>query len=139
MVIRSPFPDIDIPNVNLLTYLFGSGEHLSDKPVWINASNTEISLSPRSALQWIKRLGIGLDKLGVNQGEVVLHISPNHIFTAVAYLGTVGAGRVFSGANPLYTADGMSYFSRLSRRLQAKLEKRLPSIRVRIWEEWNVL
>lgn len=130
MVIRSPFPDIDIPQTNLLTYLFGSGEDLSGKPVWINASNADISLSPRSALQWIRRLGIGLDKLGVNQGEVVLHISPNHIFTAVAYLGTVGAGRVFSGANPLYTADGRSYLSRLPQLLQAKFQKRLPSLSI---------
>ena len=109
MVIRSPYPDIDIPQTNLLTYLFGTEDDLSDKPVWINAADTSISLSPRGVVQWIKRLGIGLDKVGVKRGEVVLHISPNHIFTAVAYLGVVGAGRIFSGANPLYTADGRSH------------------------------
>ena len=108
MVIQSPYSNVDIPQTNLLTYLFGSEENLSDTPVWINAADTNVSLSPRSALQWIKKLGIGLDKLGVKRGEVVMHISPNHIYTAVAYLGTVGAGRIFSGANPIYTADGES-------------------------------
>ena len=110
MVIQSLYPEIDIPQTDLLTYLFGSGENLPDTPVWINAADTSISLSARSAEQWVKRLGIGLDKLGVKRGEVVMHISPNHIYTAVAYLGTVGAGRVFSGANPIYTADGRSLF-----------------------------
>lgn len=108
MVIQSPFPNLDFPQTNLLTYLFGSEDDLSDKPVWINADDASLSLSPRSVVQWIKRLGVGLDKLGVKGGEVVLHISPNHIFTPVAYLGIVGAGRIFSGANPLYNADGRS-------------------------------
>ncbi len=112
MVIRSPYPEIDIPQTDVLTYLFGSGENLPDTPVWINAADTTISLSSRSALQWVKRLGLGLDKIGVKQGEVVLLISPNHIYTAVAYLGTVGTGRIFSGANPLYTADGRCYKTR---------------------------
>ena len=108
MVIQSPYSNIDIPQTNLLTYLFGSEENLSDTPVWINTADTSISLSPRSVVQWVKRLGVGLDKLGVKSGEVVLHISPNHIYTPVVYLGTVGAGRIFSGTNPIYTADGRS-------------------------------
>lgn len=33
-------------------------------------------------------------------------VSPNHIFVPVAYLGAVGSGRIFSGANPSYTPDG---------------------------------
>ena len=42
----------------------------------------------------------------MKKGEVVMIVTPNHIFVPVAYLGSVGSGRVFSGANPLYTADG---------------------------------
>lgn len=43
---------------------------------------------------------------GVKRGEVVLVLSPNQIFVAVAYLGIVGSGRVFSGMNPNYTVQG---------------------------------
>ena len=32
--------------------------------------------------------------------------TPNHIFVPVAYLGVVGAGYAFSGANPVYTVAG---------------------------------
>ena len=109
MVITSPFPEIEFPQTDILTYLFGSGNNLPDTPLWINAADTSNSLSPRSALQWIKRLGMGLDKLGVGRGDVVMLISPNHVFVPVAYLGVVGAGRVFSGANPMYTADEMAF------------------------------
>lgn len=49
---------------------------------------------------------MGLEKLGVEKNEVVMIVTPNHIYVPIAYLGTVGSGRIFSGANPAYTADG---------------------------------
>ena len=106
MVIRSPYPDIDIPEQDILTYLFGYQDSLSDNPLWINAASPDTYLSMRTGIQWIKRLAIGLDSLGVAKGEVLMIVSPNHIFVPIAYLGAVGSGRIFSGANPSYTADG---------------------------------
>ena len=106
MVIRCPYPDIPIPEVDILTHLFDSSESLSDKPLWINAADTSQYLSPLTALQWIKRLAIGLDRLGVRRSEVVMIVTPNHIFVPIAYLGVAGSCRVFSGANPAYSADG---------------------------------
>ena len=106
MVIRCPYPDIQIPQVDILTYLFGSGNSLPHEPLWINATDTRKHLSLHSGLLWIKRLAVGLDRIGVKQGEVVMIVTPNHIFVPIAYLGTVGSGRIFSGANPAYTADG---------------------------------
>ena len=113
MPIFSPYPDIPIPELDILTYLFGdcSPDQISNDPLWINAADTSISLSSRTGLEWIKRLAVGLDKLGVGKGEVVMLVTPNHIFVPVAYLGTVGSGRIFSGANPLYTADGRLFLS----------------------------
>ena len=51
-------------------------------------------------------MAIGLDRLGLKKGDVLMMVSPNHIFVPIAYLGAVGSGRIFSGANPLYTVDG---------------------------------
>ena len=106
MVIRSPYPDLKLPEQDILTYLFASEDSPSERPLWINAASPDIYLSLRSGIQWIKRLAIGLDRLGVNKGDVLMIVSPNHIFVPIAYLGAVGSGRIFSGANPLYTADG---------------------------------
>ena len=107
MVIRSPYPDLDIPEQDVLTYLFPSENSLSERPLWINAASPDSYLSLRTGLQWIKRLAVGLDNLGVKRGDVLMMVSPNHIFVPIAYLGAVGSARIFSGANPLYTADGM--------------------------------
>ncbi|CAF9933856.1 MAG: hypothetical protein ALECFALPRED_005773 [Alectoria fallacina] len=109
MVIQSPYPDLKIPEQDILTYLFASEDSLPESPLWINAASPDTYLSLHSGLQWIKRLALGLDHLGVEKGNVLMIVSPNHIFVPVAYLGAVGSGRIFSGANPLYTADELSF------------------------------
>lgn len=105
MGITSPMMDLPIPQTDILSHLFGHGQ-LSDQPVWIDAADVRNYLSPRTMLQWVKRLAVGLDRLGVKPGETIMICSPNHIFVPALYLGVVGSGRVFSGANPTFTADG---------------------------------
>lgn len=56
-------------------------------------------------LQWIKRVIIGLDKLGLQKGDVCLVHTPNHVLFPAAYLGIVGGSRCFSAINPIYTVD----------------------------------
>jgi 4-coumarate--CoA ligase len=108
MPYTSPFPLLDIPKANILSYLFPANESPSTTPLWIDSKDNSISLSPAQLLQWVKRLGFGLQKLGLKQGEVIMVYTPNHIFLPVAYLGSVGAGYAFSGANPIYTIPGKS-------------------------------
>jgi 4-coumarate--CoA ligase len=105
---QSPY-QIDIPATDILSYVYPEGKEPYDQPIWIDADNTEKSLSPKQALGWIKRLGLGLDNLKINRGEVVMMFSTNHIFCPVAYLGVAGSGRVFSGTNPAYTVGEISY------------------------------
>lgn len=81
----------------------------SDQPIWIDAEDTAKSLSPRQLLQWVKRLGVGLDRLGLQQDDAVLMYSSNHIFVPVAYLGVAGSGRIFTGCNPAYGIDETVY------------------------------
>ncbi|KAI1618941.1 hypothetical protein EDD36DRAFT_45858 [Exophiala viscosa] len=109
MLLKSTYPPLDIPETNILSYIFPPGQTPSDKPIWIDVKNPAHSLSPRQALVWIKRLGSLLDYLSIQKGEAVMILTPNHIFVPVAYLGITGAGRVFSGANPVYTATEVEY------------------------------
>ena len=106
MPLSSPFPELQIPKVDILTYLFPPGETQSRDPLWIDSEDTKISLSPLQLLQWVKRLAFGLERSGAKKGEVIMTYTPNHIFVPVAYLGIVGAGYAFSGANPIYTLPG---------------------------------
>lgn len=108
MPFSSPFPDLNIPKCNLLEYLFPAGKTPSDTPIWIDAKDPNHYLTPRTLLQWTKRLALALDRVGSKPGEVVMIHTPNHIFVPVAYLGIVGSKRIFSGANPAYTVSGKS-------------------------------
>lgn len=106
MVYKSPY-SIDVPKQDLLTYLCpSSAEPLDDRPLWISAAQPSISLSSKQALQWVRRLAVGLAKLQLKIGDVVLMISPNHVFVPVAYIGTIGYGAVFSGLSPTATVNG---------------------------------
>jgi len=110
MTFRSPFPILDIPKVDILSYLFPPNETPSQEPLWIDSKDPNISLSAAQSLSWVKRLAFGLERTGVKKGDVVMIYTPNHIFVPVAYLGIVGAGYAFSGANPVYTLPGNTQF-----------------------------
>lgn len=102
MPFSSPYPDVTIPQSNILSYLFDGQP--SEEPLWFDSKDASNNLSPARLLSWVRRLGHGLQhELGLSKGDVVLLCTPNHIFVPVAYLGIVGAGCIFSGANPAYT------------------------------------
>lgn len=82
---------------------------MSDDPVWLDAANPSLCLSPQQLLLWVKRLGLGLDRLGIKDGEIVMVYTPNHIFVPVAYLGIVGSSRAFSAVNPVYTVSEVTH------------------------------
>ena len=108
MPYRSPDPDLDIPKTDILSYLFPTDAALSDQQIWIDAADPSKCLTPRQLLGEVKRLGAGLQNLGIQPGrDVCLIFTPNHIFVPVAYLGIVGYGALFSGVNPAYTIPGM--------------------------------
>ena len=106
MVFSSPYPTLDLPQSNILSYLFPENEEPYDEPLWIDSKNDRRTLTPAQLLRWVKRLAFGLEKIGMKRGDVIMICTPNHIFVPVAYLGIVGAGCVFSGANPAYTVPG---------------------------------
>jgi 4-coumarate--CoA ligase len=109
MPLTSPLKDIAIPQTDILTYLFPPGSSPSEDPIWLDAADPENCLSPKQLLQWVKRLSIGLDRLGIQQQEAVMILTPNHIFVPAAYLGIVGSRRIFSAGNPIYTVPGKSH------------------------------
>ncbi|VUC20034.1 unnamed protein product [Clonostachys rosea] len=103
MPYTSRYPALDIPSSNILTYLFPDPPTTSREPLWFDSKDPSKNLSPAQLLNWVRRLGCGLQRLNLSRGDVVMICSPNQIFVPVAYLGIVGAGFVFSGANPAYT------------------------------------
>jgi 4-coumarate--CoA ligase len=109
MPFKSPYPDIDIPKSNILSYIFGDGKSLSTKPQWMDASDPSNSLSPAQMVSWVKRFAVGLDRMGIPEAVAVMVFCPNHIFVPMAYLATAGSKRYFTGANPGYTANEVAH------------------------------
>ncbi|PFH58821.1 hypothetical protein XA68_13168 [Ophiocordyceps unilateralis] len=109
MPFHSQYPALTLPQTNIIGYIFHENSSVSDEPLWIDSRQPENNLSARQGLQWAKRLGLGLERLGLQRGDVVLMCSPNHILIPAAFLGIAGAGFVFSGVNPAYTADEVTH------------------------------
>ncbi len=105
----SPYPDIDIPKCNILTYIFGDGQSLSDQPQWIDATDTSNSLSLPQMLSWVKRFAVGLDRMGIPESSAVMVYCPNHIYVPMVYLAAAGSKRYFTGANPIYTENEVAH------------------------------
>ncbi|KAF2214955.1 hypothetical protein CERZMDRAFT_66196 [Cercospora zeae-maydis SCOH1-5] len=103
MPIQSTFPDLEIHQCNLLSFLFPDGKAEDDKQLWINAAHPTRSLTASRALHLIKRFACGLDKLDIAKQTPIMVVAPNCIYTPVVYLATIGSGRIFTAANPSYT------------------------------------
>ena len=109
MVHKSKFQDLDIPECNILSYLFPKVKTPSTSPVWIDARSPEKRLSPASLLLWVQRFALGLDRLGVPTHEAIMVFTPNYIFVPVVYLAAAGSKRYYTGANPTYTVDELAF------------------------------
>ncbi|KAK5164451.1 uncharacterized protein LTR77_009657 [Saxophila tyrrhenica] len=101
--------NIDTPSTDVLSYIYSENETPADAPIWIDADDTSNSLSLKQLLYWARRLGVGLDKLGIQQNEAVMMYTNNHIFIPVLYFAVAGSGRIFTGCNPAYGVDETSY------------------------------
>ncbi|OAL38399.1 hypothetical protein AYO20_02458 [Fonsecaea nubica] len=116
MPVSSPFPNIDTPECNMLSYLFPPTQSEEDQslPLWINASNPSVRVTVADTLCLIRRFAVGLSRLEIPSQRAVMVLSPNHIYVPVIYLAAAGAGCFFSGANPTYTVDEVSRQLRMS-------------------------
>ncbi|KIW74832.1 hypothetical protein Z517_11602 [Fonsecaea pedrosoi CBS 271.37] len=109
---ESPFPALDIPKTNILSYLFPTGTNDDTVPLWISSDNEAPTLSTSQLLSLVKRVAAGFSALGIKPGDVVSVFTPNHIYVPVIYLATVGFGAIFTGFNPAYTVGELVHLLR---------------------------
>ena len=109
MVLTSPHPQLNIPKCNVLSYVFADNRALDTNPLWMDAADPSKSLSMAQMHLLVKRFSLGLDRLKVPHGSAVMIFSPNHIYVPMVYLASAGSKRAFTGANPIYTVNEVSY------------------------------
>ncbi|KAG5974356.1 hypothetical protein E4U55_008218 [Claviceps digitariae] len=106
---------IDIPDVDLLTYLFESPTPRGDSFVFVDAEEPAKGLRMAELKSSVQRLAGGLrEKRNVRNGDVVLVYAGNSTWYPVIILGALCAGGIFTGANPGYTPTELAHQLRTS-------------------------
>jgi len=106
-VIRSPYTDVEIPEVNVADYVWS---HAADYPdnVALVCGMTGRQYTYEMAQQMSQKFGSSLRRCGAQKGDVVALILPNIPEFPIAFLGSVGAGLTVTTINPTYKAEEIS-------------------------------
>jgi acyl-CoA synthetase (AMP-forming)/AMP-acid ligase II len=100
---RSPYPDVDIPDVSLTEYVVGGAAARGDKPALIEAVTGAVITYADFADQ-VGRVAAGLAAAGIGPGDEVGLLAPNAPAWPVAFHAVVSLGAVVTPINPLLTA-----------------------------------
>lgn len=78
--------------------------------MYIDANRPETHfLTPADHRLWAQRLATGLQAAGLQQGDRVPPFYGNGLFYPVIFMGVITAGGVFTGANPTYIPQELTY------------------------------
>ncbi len=108
MIIRSPFPDVSIPEMPFDRFVLRKAAALGAKPAIIDVTNGN-TLTYGQLAHRVTQLASGLSRRGFGKGDVLAIYCPNVPDYAVAFLGVAAAGGASATINPLYTADELSH------------------------------
>ncbi|KAK4496087.1 hypothetical protein PRZ48_012066 [Zasmidium cellare] len=111
MPTSSSFPDVEIPDVDLWTFLFErSNKGFADDQVIYRSSIGDRKYAFADVLQKARAFGEGLQQAWKWQREDVLNIyAPNDIDVGPVIFGTFYAGGIVSPANPGYSPDELAF------------------------------
>lgn len=108
MVITSPFPALDIPDVPLGHYVFEHLDRHADRPALIDGATGAVT-THAELRERVRATAAGLAQRGIGPGDVVGIYSPNVPDYAAAFLGVAQAGATNTTANGLYGTDELTF------------------------------
>ena len=104
MIIRSPHPEIAVPDIALTPYILRHAERLAAKPALIDGLSGR-TLTYGEFARAIRSTAAGLSDRGFSAGDVFAIYAPNCIEYAIAFHAVSWLGGVTTTVNPAYTAD----------------------------------
>lgn len=108
MSFKSPFPDVDIPNVSVYDFLFGNIEPADlDKTAFVEGASGTVT-TYASLIAQINGVAGALAARGLAVGDVVALHSPNVPAFGSVFHGILRAGGVATTINALYTAEDIA-------------------------------
>jgi acyl-CoA synthetase (AMP-forming)/AMP-acid ligase II len=106
-MLRSPFSDVEIPDVSLSDFVLARAGELGDKPALIDAVSGR-TITYAQLVESVRAVAAGLAERGFGKGDVFAHYAPNLPEYAVAFHAVATVGGVNTTANPLLTADELT-------------------------------
>ena len=102
MIIRSPFPDVAIPEIALTNFVLKKVHELGEKPALIEGP-TGRTITYAQLADAVNCVAANLAKRGFKKGDVFGILSPNIPEYAIAFHGIASLGGIVTPINPLYT------------------------------------
>jgi acyl-CoA synthetase (AMP-forming)/AMP-acid ligase II len=104
MIVKSPYPDVTVPDLPFTAFLFQNAHQYPDKPALIEGLTGRI-ITYQQLTDSIQRVAGGLHQRGFRKGDVFAICSPNLPEYAIAFHAVAVLGGIVTTINPLYTAD----------------------------------
>src|SRR5919202_5667693 len=104
MVLRSPLPDVEVPDLAFSSYVLEHAAARADRPALVDGP-TGRTLTYGELAEGVGRLAGGLAARGIAKGDVVGICCPNVPEWALLFHGALTAGAVVTTLNSLYTVD----------------------------------
>lgn len=108
MIIKSPYPDVSIPETAFTPFVLQRARELGDKPALIEGP-TGRTITYTQLEDQIARVAASLDKRGFKKGQVFGILSPNVPEYAIAFHAIALLGGIVTPINPLYTEHEISH------------------------------
>ena len=107
MPFRSPFPDVEIPEVSVPELVLAAARERADQVALVDAT-TGRSMTYGQFADTVERIAGALARRGIGRGDVVGVFAPNTPAYAVVFHGILRAGATATTVNALYTADELA-------------------------------
>jgi len=102
MIIKGPYPDVNIPKTALTPFVLHRAQELGDKPALIEGT-TGRTITYAQLADSISIVAHNLARRGFKKGEVFGILSPNCPEYAIAFHAVATLGGIVTPINPLYT------------------------------------
>jgi acyl-CoA synthetase (AMP-forming)/AMP-acid ligase II len=107
MLFRSPYPDVDIPEISVGELVLGGAKPL-DALALVDAS-TGRRLTYAELLRDVRRTAAGLSAMGISKGSVVALWLPNSPDFAIAFHAVLKLGAIATPVNPASTPHELAF------------------------------
>ena len=108
MIFRSTYPEVNIPEVGLVPYLFEKIGPFGDKPALIDGGSGR-TITYSQLIGGSQAVAAGLHAKGFKKGDVLAIYAPNIPEYAIAFFSVTLLGGIVTTVNPLYTADELAH------------------------------